>query len=95
MNKILHEYAIIDDIKTHYIESGSGLPLLLIHGGGALSCAEINYSKCMEYLSNNFRVIAPDVVGFGLTKGKNNKIYSATEQGEFIIKFINKLGLDI
>ena len=88
MNKILHEYAIIDDIKTHYIESGSGLPLLLIHGGGALSCAEINYSKCMEYLSNNFRVIAPDVVGFGLTKGKNNKIYSATEQGEFIIKFI-------
>ena len=94
MNKILHEYTIIDDIKPHYIESGSGLPLLLIHGGGALSCAEINYSKCMEYLSNNFRVIAPDVVGFGLTKGKNNKIYSATEQGEFIIKFINKLGLD-
>ena len=47
MNKILHEYTIIDDIKTHYIESGSGLPLLLIHGGGALSCAEINYYKCI------------------------------------------------
>jgi len=94
MDKIKNNFVNVDNIKTHYIESGSGYPLILIHGGGALSCAEINYSKCMNYLSNNFRVIAPDVVGFGLTKGNNDKIYTAKEQGDFIIKFIKKLNLD-
>ena len=51
--------------KTHYVESGSGAPLILIHGGGAGADGLGNWQQCIPYLARDFRVIAYDLVGFG------------------------------
>jgi len=45
-----------------YYDHGQGEPLLLVHGLGAE--ADV-WAYCIEPLSQNYRVIAPDLLGFG------------------------------
>ncbi len=50
------------DINTAYLEAGSGPPLVLLHGAGS---GGVVWHQTIGALSNHFRVIAPDVVGYG------------------------------
>ncbi|MDP3495256.1 MAG: alpha/beta hydrolase [Hyphomonadaceae bacterium] len=52
-------------IATNYHDHGAGPPLLLIHGSGPGVSAWANWSRNIPVLSQDFRVIAPDLVGFG------------------------------
>ncbi|MFW5896558.1 MAG: alpha/beta fold hydrolase [Bacillota bacterium] len=88
-----NQYVEVDGIQTHYIEAGSGEPLLLIHGGGAASCAEVNYGAVMGPLSEHFRVIAVDNVGYGHTPGREPEHFAAEAQGQHLVKFMEALDL--
>lgn len=59
------QYVETAGYRTHYVESGSGAPLILIHGGGAGADGLGNWQQCIPYLAKDFRVIAYDLVGFG------------------------------
>ena len=52
-------------IRTHYLEAGSGPTLVLMHGGGAGADAYGNWRECIPIFAKKYRVIAPDMVGFG------------------------------
>jgi 2-hydroxymuconate-semialdehyde hydrolase len=54
-------------IDTNYHVSGSGYPVLLIHGSGPGVTAWANWRLVMPELARRCRVIAPDMVGFGFT----------------------------
>lgn len=54
-------------IRTNYHDVGTGHPLLLIHGSGPGVSAWANWRLVMPELSQQARVIAPDMVGFGFT----------------------------
>ena len=41
----LDKYVDVDGVRTHYIEAGEGETLLLVHGGGLASSAEVNYEN--------------------------------------------------
>ena len=84
-----HASIDVDGVEAHYIEAGEGEPFLLIHGGLAWSSGEANYAE----LSEHFRVIAPDVIGFGRTAPRGARDYSGQAQGDFLIGFIEALGL--
>ncbi len=86
-------FVTVDGIEAHYLEAGSGDPLLLIHGGLAVSCAELNYGPVMAPLSKHFRVIALDVVGFGETTAPGPDYFPASAQGDFIIAFLETLDI--
>ena len=95
MEKVWEDKFIeVDGVKSHYIEAGKGEPLVLIHGGGAGSCGESGYGDTMPYLSKHFRVIAPDVIGFGLTPGRGPQDYHGYAQGDFLIKFLETMKLE-
>ena len=49
-------------IKTAYLEAGSGDPVLLLHG---VSAAGITWYPVIGPLAAHYRVIAPDIVGYG------------------------------
>ncbi len=49
----------------HYIDTGSGDPLVLLHGGGPGASGWSNYSRNVEVLSERYRVIIPDLPGYG------------------------------
>ncbi len=52
------------------MEFGKGFPVIMLHGGGPGASGMSNYSKNIEALSEKFRVIVPDMPGYGQsTKG--------------------------
>lgn len=57
-------------IATNYIESGSGAPVLLIHGSGPGVTAYANWRFTIPALADRFHVFAPDMAGFGYTERK-------------------------
>lgn len=58
---------LIDGLETSYLEAGSGPPVLLLHGGEFGGEAEICWEATIPALARHFRVLAPDLLGFGRT----------------------------
>ena len=46
-------------------EAGEGAPVVLLHGGGPGATGLSNYSRNIEALTEQFRVIVPDLPGYG------------------------------
>lgn len=63
-------------IATNYHDQGRGEPVLLIHGSGPGVSAWANWRLSLPVLSQNFRVIAPDMAGFGFSERPANYQYS-------------------
>ncbi|MFE7549163.1 alpha/beta fold hydrolase [Streptomyces gardneri] len=55
----------IDGKKIFVAETGRGAPVLLLHGGGPGASGVSNYSRNIAELSQEFRVIVPDLPGYG------------------------------
>jgi 2-hydroxymuconate-semialdehyde hydrolase len=54
--------------RTNLHDQGSGDALLLLHGSGAGVSGWANWRGLIPELSKTYRVIAPDLVGFGYTE---------------------------
>ena len=60
---------IANGIETNYLEDGSGEDtVLLIHGSGPGVTSYANWRLVIPALAAKFRVIAPDMVGFGFSE---------------------------
>ncbi len=56
------------------VEAGEGPPLLMLHGGGPGASGMSNFSRNIPTLAGRFRVIAPDMPGYGRSsKGLDRK----------------------
>jgi 4,5:9,10-diseco-3-hydroxy-5,9,17-trioxoandrosta-1(10),2-diene-4-oate hydrolase len=54
----------------HVVELGEGPALLMLHGGGPGASGTPNFARNVEVLSRRFRLIVPDLPGYGRsTKG--------------------------
>ncbi|PZQ40840.1 MAG: 2-hydroxy-6-oxo-2,4-heptadienoate hydrolase [Phenylobacterium zucineum] len=61
-------FITVGNVRTHFHEAGSGPPVILLHGSGPGVSAWENWSGVFERLADSYRVIAPDMAGFGLTE---------------------------
>ncbi len=90
-----HQTLVVGDIETHYLETGKGPDLVLLHGGEYGASAETTWKLNMESLGRDFHVIAPDMLGFGQT----DKIYSFSDPAGFRIKhlrrFLKAIGVEM
>ncbi len=82
-------------IRTHYVEAGSGPPLILIHGGGPGADARTNWYGCLPRFARKFRTIAIDMVGFGKTDKPDpaSFTYSQDSRTDHVIAFIEAMKL--
>lgn len=69
---ITHHSVSAGGIDIHYVEAGSGPPLILLHGGmvstnSIWDGAPFSYTHHVPALAERFRVIAPDTRGCGRT----------------------------
>lgn len=56
--------------QIHVTDTGDGPPVLLLHGGGPGASGASNYSRNVAALAASFRVLVPDMPGYGKsTKG--------------------------
>ncbi len=81
-------------IRTNYHDVGSGEPVVLIHGSGAGVSAFANWRLTMPALSPHFRVLAPDMVGFGFTERPANAEYTLDLWKKHALGFLDALKLD-
>lgn len=63
-------------LTTNYHDVGSGETVLLIHGSGPGVSAWANWRLSLPALSQRFRVLAPDMAGFGFSERPANYQYS-------------------
>jgi pimeloyl-ACP methyl ester carboxylesterase len=84
---------VVDGKRWHYLEGGSAdAPVaLLLHGFGG---DKDNWTRFSDYLTEDFRVIAPDLPGFGDSVRHADWNYSLSAQRDRLTAFVEAVGLD-
>lgn len=81
-------------IHTNVHDVGSGQPVMLIHGSGPGVSAYANWRLTMPALSTAFRVVAPDLVGFGFTERPQGFAYGMERWIEHLVGVMDALGIE-
>lgn len=76
----------VGDIRTQFLEAGSGPHLVLLHGGEYGASAEITWRYSIRELAEHFHIIAPDMLGWGGT----DKIYSFSDPAGYRIRHLER-----
>ncbi|MGP3775365.1 alpha/beta fold hydrolase [Streptomyces sp. SDT5-1] len=61
--------------SIHCWEGGTGMPLVLLHGSGAGAATMSNFKRVIHPLTDDFRVVAADLVGYGQSGRHTTKPY--------------------
>lgn len=83
-------YFTFKDHQIAYWEEGTGPTLLLIHG---FPTSSWDWHKMWSDLTSKFRVIAPDMIGFGYSAKPKDYNYSITDQARLHEAFVAELGI--
>ena len=81
---------LLGDHRVVYSEGGKGEPVILLHGFGASSD---NWNRMAGRLTKKFRVIAPDMPGWGQSTRLDAASYAYPHQVERLHEFLAALGL--
>jgi pimeloyl-ACP methyl ester carboxylesterase len=90
----IHSYStIVDGQRVHYIEGGTGEPVVLVHGLGAT--AQFNWRNVMPPLMRSgHHVYAMDLLGYGESAMPSDRNYSIAEEAKFVEAFLDAKHLD-
>lgn len=80
-------------LKTNYLEAGHGDPVILIHGSGPGVTAYANWRFTIEPLAQKYRVLAPDIAGFGYTERKTDQQYSLDFWVRHLTEWMDAVGV--
>ena len=81
-----------DGLKLHYLDSGSGPTLVILHGNGAMT-DDIRLSGLIALAEQDYRVVVFDRPGFGYSERSRDRVWSPQAQAELVIKAIDQLGI--
>lgn len=84
---------VANGIRTNYHDVGSGEPVLMIHGSGPGVSAWANWRLPMPELAKRFRVIAPDMVGFGYSQRPEGIRYDLDTWVDQAVGLLDALGI--
>lgn len=82
------------DILTNYQDVGNGAPVLLLHGSGPGVSAWANWRGVLATLNDQFRLLAPDLAGFGYSEVPDDITYSRATWQTQIVQFLDALGIE-
>jgi 2-hydroxy-6-oxonona-2,4-dienedioate hydrolase len=80
--------------KIHFNEAGSGPAVLMLHGGGPGANGWSNYQHNIRALSHKYRVILPDVPGYGKSDEFTESASVTDLQTESIVMLMDELGIE-
>ena len=81
-------------VQTNYLEAGSGSPVVLIHGSGPGVTAYANWRLVLPALADRFRVLAPDMAGFGFSERPEKGDYGLDMWSDQTVGFMDALNID-
>jgi len=80
----------IPDFKIVYLEGGTGEPIIMLHGFGG---DKDNWLRFAKYFTPSYRVIIPDLPGFGESSKPENAQYTIMSQVEKLNALAKELKL--
>ena len=84
----------VDGVRLHYQEAGdpNAPPMILVHGFAA---SNLVWSKVfLEFAAAGYRVIAPDLPGYGYSGKPRHLDYTIASQSEMVVGFLKRLDID-
>lgn len=87
------KFADVNGCKVHYHEMGSGPALIMIHGSGPGASGWSNYSRNAEAMAEHFRVIIPDLPGFGKSDMKPVDAKTPGWWADVMLGLMDQLGI--
>ena len=82
----------VDGVRLHYVERGSGEPLVLLHGNGSM-IGDFESSGLIDLASKNYRVIVFDRPGFGHSDRPRNVVWTPDAQADLIRHALARLNV--
>ena len=82
-------YVSVDKVRLHYIDEGTGPPVLFLHGSPTWSYI---WRNVIPHLSARYRCIALDLAGMGLSE-KPDAVCRFFDHARYVEGFITSLGL--
>ena len=85
---------VSDGFKFHYYDEGNGDVVLLLHGSGTGASGHTNFKNNFIALRKaGFRVILPDLPGYGFSSKPENEIYSLDYFNKKLIELLDALNI--
>jgi pimeloyl-ACP methyl ester carboxylesterase len=91
-NPAAGQFLYVNGVRLHYVERGSGAPLVLLHGTGSM-IEDFESSGLIDLAAKNYRVIVFDRPGFGHSSRPRNVVWTPTAQAELINSALHQLGV--
>lgn len=79
---------------TNYHDVGMGYPVVLLHGSGPGVTAWANWNKLFPLLKKDFRLLAPDMAGFGFTERLLDAVYTMNGWVTQVVDFFDAMKIE-
>ena len=84
-----------DNFRFHFYDEGEGEVVVLLHGSGTGASGHTNFKNNFIALKEaGFRVILPDLPGYGFSSKPEDVIYSMDYFNQKIIELLDALGVE-
>jgi pimeloyl-ACP methyl ester carboxylesterase len=81
----------VDGVRLHYVEQGTGEPLVLLHGNGSM-IQDFATSGLVKTAAETYRVIVFDRPGFGYSNRPRGKVWTPDAQASLLRHALARLG---
>ena len=85
-------FITIDGVRLHYVERGTGRPLVLLHGNGSM-IQDFELSGLVDLAAKKYRVIAFDRPGFGHSDRPRSTVWTPEAQADLLNAALVKMGV--
>ena len=91
-NPPIGRFITVEGVRLHYVERGTGTPLVLLHGNGSM-IEDFQSSGVIDLAAKKYRVIAFDRPGFGHSERPRSTIWTPEAQADLIAAALKKIGV--
>ena len=85
-------FITVDGVRLHYVERGTGHPLVLLHGNGSM-IQDFESSGLVDLAAKKYRVIAFDRPGFGHSNRPRGTVWTPQAQADLLNAALIKMGV--
>ena len=91
-NPPIGRFITVDGVRLHYVERGTGSPLVLLHGNGSM-IQDFESSGLVDLAAKTYRVIAFDRPGFGYSDRPRSIVWTPEAQADLINAALLQMGV--
>ena len=91
-NPPIGRFITVEGVRLHYVERGTGTPLVLLHGNGSM-IEDFQSSGLIDLAAKKYRVIAFDRPGFGHSGRPRSTIWTPAAQADLIAAALEEIGV--